>query len=104
MTGSPAQDHPPAGQITLRYWAAARSATGAASEQVEVAGPVTLAALITDAVARIGAGTGGADRVAAVLASCSVLLGDRQVGNQDPAAVLVEPGQVVEFLPPFAGG
>ena len=101
MSSAPSQDQPADGQITLRYWAAARAAAGVAEELVDVAGPVTLAALVDGAVARYG-GPGG--RFAAVVATCSVLLGDRPVATEDPGAVLVEPGTAVEFLPPFAGG
>ncbi|MFL6157416.1 MAG: MoaD/ThiS family protein [Marmoricola sp.] len=100
MTGPAAPDDPVVGQITLRFWASARAEAGVAEEVVDVAGPVSLATLVRGAVDRHGAGS----RLAAVLASCSVLLGDRPVATQDPAAVLVEPGQSVEFLPPFAGG
>jgi hypothetical protein len=39
-----------------------------------------------------------------VLEACSVLVGDQPVKSRDPEAVLVRPGQTVEFLPPFAGG
>jgi len=39
-----------------------------------------------------------------VLEICSVLVGDRPVATEDPDTVTVEPGQTVEFLPPFAGG
>ena len=37
-------------------------------------------------------------------AVCSVLVGDRPVRSQDPESVVVRPGEVVELLPPFAGG
>ena len=43
-------------------------------------------------------------RLEAVLGACSVLVGDRPVASQDPVTVAVEPGEMVEFLPPFAGG
>jgi molybdopterin converting factor small subunit len=33
-----------------------------------------------------------------------VLVGDRPVASADPTAVQVQPGETVEFLPPFAGG
>jgi sulfur-carrier protein len=33
-----------------------------------------------------------------------VLIGDLPVASEDPASVVVRPGQTVEFLPPFAGG
>jgi len=39
-----------------------------------------------------------------VLEVCSVLVGDRPVASRDPDSVVVEPGETVEFLPPFAGG
>jgi molybdopterin converting factor small subunit len=97
---SAAQDGPVRGQVTLRYWAAARAATGVAEEQVPVDGPVPLAGLIAGALARHA----GAKQLEPLLASCSVLVGDRPVASADPASVLVEPGQTVEFLPPFAGG
>jgi len=96
----PAQDRPLGGHVTLRYWAAARSAAGLAEEQVPVPGPVPLAALVSDALLRHG----DSQRLRAVLTSCSVLVGDRPVGTADPTSVIVEPGQSVEFLPPFAGG
>lgn len=104
MTAPSAQDQPPAGHITLRYWASARAATGTAEEVVAVSGPVSLADLIARTIARNEAEPGGGARVRAVLASCSVLLGDRQVANRDAVDVLVQPGETVEFLPPFAGG
>lgn len=100
MTPPPTQDEPQGGQVTLRYWAAARAAAGAAEEQVDVAGPVPLADLIAGALARHG----DSERLARILGSCSVLVGDQPIGTADPAGVLVTPGQSVEFLPPFAGG
>lgn len=104
MTTASAQDGPSTGHITLRYWASARAATGTAEERVDVAGPVSLAALIAGSVDRNGAAAGRSARISEVLGCCSVLLGDRQVANLDPADVIVEVGQTVEFLPPFAGG
>ena len=94
------QDQPVGGQITLRYWASARAVTGVAEELVAVSGPVTLAEVIDGVLERFGAG----NRLAQVLSSCSVLLGDQPVATQDPADVIVVAGQSVEFLPPFAGG
>ena len=85
--------------IRVRYWAAARSAAGVAEESVDVPGPVTLAELRAEVVAR-HEGT----RLPDVVAVCSVLIGDRPVSSGDPAEVVVRPGETVEFLPPFAGG
>ena len=83
--------------MTVRYWAAARAAVGLASEDVVVDGATTLAALRAELTARHPHAT-------AQLAVCSVLVGDRPVGKADPATVAIEPGAVVELLPPFAGG
>ena len=85
--------------IRVRYWAAARAAAGLAEEEVAVAGPVTLAELRAEVVAR-HAGT----RLPDVVGVCSVLVGERPVSSEDPGEVVVRPGDTVEFLPPFAGG
>lgn len=85
--------------VTLRYWAAAKAAAGTDSDVVEVDGAVTLARLLVEARRRHPDG-----RLARVLEVCSVLVGERPVGGDDPAEVEVRPGEVVEFLPPFAGG
>jgi molybdopterin synthase sulfur carrier subunit len=87
------------GEITVHYWAAARSAAQVSSDSLPVSGPVTLA----DVVRRVVALHDGT-RLAGVLEVCSVLVGDRPVKSLDPSDVLVEPGETVEFLPPFAGG
>lgn len=84
--------------ITLHYWAAAKAAAGVASDEVPVAGPVTLAWAVDEAVRR------HPGRLADVLKVCSVLVGERPVGSADPEQVEVEPGSTLEFLPPFAGG
>ena len=85
--------------IEVHYWAAARSAAGSATDSLEVEGPITLAEVVRRAVS-LHPGT----RLPDVLKICSTLVGDRPVNAEDPAAVLVEPGSSVEFLPPFAGG
>ena len=90
---------PEGGHVTLRYWASARAAAGVPSEDVEVDRPTTLAILVERARA-----LHPDDAFARVLATCSVMVGDRPVASQDPHEVLVDPGESVEFLPPFAGG
>ena len=85
--------------VTVHYWAAARAAAGVASEQVAVDGPLTLAELVR----RVVAAHPGSD-LERVVGVCSVLVGDQPVGTRDPGDVVVEPGAVVELLPPFAGG
>ena len=85
--------------ITVRYWASARAAAGVSSDALPVSGPLTLADVVRRAVA-LHPGT----RLPNVLEACSVLVGDQPVGSREPDAVMVSPGQSVEFLPPFAGG
>lgn len=93
-------DASPAGQIRLRYWASIRAAAGVAEDVVETGVPLSLAEL-RERARRLHAGS---DRFARVLETCSVLVGDRPVASEAPEDVVVGPGQVVEFLPPFAGG
>jgi molybdopterin converting factor small subunit len=91
---------PATGHVTLRYWAAARAAAGVETDLVEVSGPVTLADLVAESLRRHP----DSDRLSQVLDCCSVLIGDRPAATEDRRTVTVEPGQHVEFLPPFAGG
>ena len=84
--------------VSVRFWAAARAAAGTPEVTVETHRPLTLAELVERVL------VGRPERLRAVLAGCSVLLGDQPVATRDPADVLVAPGQTVEFLPPFAGG
>jgi molybdopterin converting factor small subunit len=85
--------------ITVRYWAGARAAAGTAEDVLEATGELSLA----DVVARVLERHPG-EQMARTVGVCSVLLGDQPVRTQDPAAVVVRPGDVVELLPPFAGG
>jgi sulfur-carrier protein len=85
--------------VHVHYWAAAKSASGVAGDDLPVDGPITLSEVLRRAVA-LHPDT----RLGDVLKSCSALLGDRPVSAEDPDAVLVAPGSTVEFLPPFAGG
>lgn len=84
-------------RVTLRYWAAARAAAGRAEEQFVGA---TVAAILEEArLAHLDS-----PRFAQVLGVSSLLLGDRPIGALDPGAVTVVDGDVIEVLPPFAGG
>lgn len=85
--------------ISVRYWAGAKAAAGTAGDTLEVEAAITLAEVVTRVLA-LHPGS----RLPDVLAVCSTLVGDQPVASADPAQVLVEPGQSVEFLPPFAGG
>ena len=85
--------------IRVRYWAAARAAAGVAEEDVRVSGAISLLELRAVVADRHRQAP-----VASVLQTCSVLVGDRPVSSSEPGDVVIEPGDVVEFLPPFAGG
>lgn len=85
--------------IRVRYWAAARAAAGVAEEDYAVDGPLAL-----DEVLALVARRHADGRLPDVVRACSVLVGERPVSSQDPAQVRVAPGDVVELLPPFAGG
>lgn len=85
--------------ITVRYWASARATAGVETDALPVTGPLSL----TDVVRRATALHPGT-RLPGVLEACSVLVGDVPVKSREPDTVLVRPGQIVEFLPPFAGG
>ncbi len=77
--------------VTLRYWAGARAAAGVSEETLET-GP-TVGDVLDTAVA-------AHPELRDVVAVCSVLLGGRAGGRE------TEDGrdQVLEVLPPFAGG
>ena len=98
MTAPDARDHP-AETVTVRYWAGARAAAGTAQDVFDFAETTTLA----DVVRRV-LEAHPEPQMAKVVAVCSVLVGDRPAGTRAPADVPIEPGDVVELLPPFAGG
>lgn len=82
---------------TLRYWAAAKEAAGLADEPYEAA---TLAEALETARERHS----GRPRFAEVLARSSFLVDGAPVGVRDHTSVILTDGDVVEVLPPFAGG
>lgn len=84
-------------QITLRYWAGARSAAGVEFDQMSVDGPTQISAVAAWAVAQHPG-------LAKVMPVCRILVGNETYLHEDAMTVLLEPGQRIEFLPPFAGG
>ena len=100
MGTSSGQPDSATGQVRLRYWASARAAAGVEEDVIDVTGSTSLEALSGRAKDLHASSA----RFAAVLDTCSILVGDRPVASERPETVLVEPGQTVEFLPPFAGG
>jgi sulfur-carrier protein len=79
-------------QVTVRYFASARSASGVAEESVTAA---TVGEVLAQITQRHG------DRLAAILEASSLLLDGVQV--RDPATALPSTGEL-DVLPPFAGG
>lgn len=85
--------------ITVRYWAGAKHAAGTDRDELETDVALTLAQVRERAIVE-HPGT----RLGEVLGVCSALVGEQPVGSADPEPVVVQPGETVEFLPPFAGG
>ena len=77
-------------QVSVRYWAGARAAAGTDEERL-------LAGSTDDVVAAL---TGRGGELARVVALSSLLVDGRVVRD----SVGLTDGQVVEVLPPFAGG
>lgn len=86
--------------VTVRYWAGARAAAGTDTDLVPVDGEVTLA-WVLDRIHELHREKAG---FAARIGVCSAIVGDRPVAGHDPETVRVRPGEIVELLPPFAGG
>ena len=78
--------------ITVRYFAGARAAAGVDTETREAA---TLDALVAQIVDTHG------ERLERVLTACSFLVDGTSTRDR---AVALQPGAVVDVLPPFAGG
>jgi len=81
-------------QVTVRYFAAARAAAGTESETV-VLRPGTTVSELVDRLA--GRGT----RLATVLTRCSYLRDGIAVRDE---ATALHTGDMLDVLPPFAGG
>jgi molybdopterin converting factor small subunit len=91
---------PGVGSVTVRYWASARAAAGVEADTV----PVDAGTTLSDVLAAVRRMHPDRPRLEAVVAVCSVLVGDRPVGSSDPSRVALHAGDTVELLPPFAGG
>jgi len=91
-------------RITINYWAQARQAAGIASEQVELAGPPSISELLRQLVQSHGDPLrrlvlNGDDKPHP---SILLFIGEDQVLVD--AARVVNPGEVLNILPPIAGG
>jgi sulfur-carrier protein len=78
--------------VTVRYFAGARAAAGVDTETRDAA---TLDALVAQIVDSHG------ERLERVLTACSFLVDGTSARDR---AVALQPGAVVDVLPPFAGG
>jgi molybdopterin converting factor small subunit len=81
-------------RVTVRYFGAARAAAGAESQTLMVAHGTSVAELTGRLAERN-------ERLATVLARCSYLCDG--VAVRDTAAEVLT-GQIIDVLPPFAGG
>jgi sulfur-carrier protein len=81
-------------QVSVRYFAAARAAAGAEVETVDIAKGTTVADLVDVLSARDA-------ELAKVLKRCSFLCDG--IAVRDPGVTL-EAKQIIDVLPPFAGG
>ena len=80
--------------VTVRYFAAARAAAGAEIETVTIAPGATLAGLVGELGARDA-------QLANVLKRCSFLCDGVAVRDR---GVTLQNEQIIDVLPPFAGG
>lgn len=83
--------------VTVRYWAASRAAAGVPQEQIS-------ARTLAEALQLVAERHTSSLRFAEVVAVSSVLVGEQPIGRRDPAGVALHDGDVVDILPPFAGG
>jgi molybdopterin converting factor small subunit len=84
-------------RVTVRYWASARAAAGVDEETF--AGRNVAEVLGAAIRARHGD-----QRFERVLRISSILVGDQPVATRAPESVVLSTGDVLEILPPFAGG
>jgi sulfur-carrier protein len=82
--------------VTMRYWAAAKAAAGVAEQQLTAD---TLAAAL-----KAAAEISGGSQLRAVLDRSSFLIDGSPVGRRAADSVMLADGNVIEVLPPFAGG
>jgi sulfur-carrier protein len=81
--------------VTMRYWAAAKDAAGVAEQQLTADTLATALSL---------AGINGGAQLRAVLDRSSFLIDGNPVGRRAAGSVELADGNVIEVLPPFAGG
>jgi molybdopterin synthase sulfur carrier subunit len=88
---------PGTASVTVRYWAAIKAAAGTGGDDV-------VGSTVGEVMAAVRNLHAGEPQFARVLGVCSLLLRERPLGNADLDQVAVAPGDVIDVLPPFAGG
>ena len=84
--------------VLIRYFAGARQAAGVTEEKLTLAEPVPLKALLE----RLAVTPNGPRvELAAALPKCTFLVNELAVTDDQ---ILIEDGDQVDVLPPFAGG
>ena len=81
-------------EVTVRFFAAARAAAGAETDSLTLGSGATVAELVSELCCR-------SDELARVLQRCSFLCDGVAVRNRE---LPLQSGQIVDVLPPFAGG
>jgi sulfur-carrier protein len=81
-------------EVTVRFFAAARAAAGSETDSLTLGPGATVAELVSELCCR-------SDELARVLQRCSFLCDGVAVRNR---AITLQSGQIVDVLPPFAGG
>jgi molybdopterin converting factor small subunit len=82
--------------VTMRYWAAAKDAAGVPEQRVTAETLAAALAAVTE--------PDGRARLRAVIARSSFLVDGNPVGRRAAETVQLRDGNVIEVLPPFAGG
>jgi molybdopterin synthase sulfur carrier subunit len=90
--------------VTMRYWAAAKEAAGVAEEFVTADTLATALTVIGGQRRENPPAAAGATALSAVLARSSFLIDGHPVGRRAAESVALADGDVIEVLPPFAGG
>ncbi|WP_328360813.1 MoaD/ThiS family protein [Mycobacterium sp. NBC_00419] len=81
-------------EVTVRFFAAARAAAGTDTDELTLTAGATVADVVSELCCR-------SDELARVLQRCSYLCDGVAVRDR---AVNLRSGQIVDVLPPFAGG
>lgn len=80
--------------VTVRFWAAARAATGVETTCVAAGGVAQVIEVVTRKYPQLST----------LLPRCSLLLDGVAVGRENVKSTLAPVGSTLEILPPFAGG